>query len=304
MKKIFRLMLCTVLFLAGCSSSRIGFLSTAIVHPIRPRTVELNDGFRADYYTFVLGNEDAVDTYLFFITGSGYASAQFCQHYLWHLPGNVRVFALQKRSVKHWTTGLFNAPEEFHETYFLSTLKKDHIGFVKQILSEKNIDGKRLVLFGVSEGSFIASAVAAEIPQITHLVSLGEGGMKGLDSFRIWGKENGIDFDDVYRQVSQKPSIGEPKKGTFSNRWWKEMLEADPMPHLKSLSIPVLFAMGEKDNMVPVESLYYLQSEFGELEKDNLTVEIYTDCNHQLVDSKGKSHRREFLKDVANWWNH
>jgi len=275
------------LLLTGCSSSRIGYLATAIIHPTRPQAIELSDGYNADYYTFTLGDKNAIDTYLFFVTGSGHASVQFCRHYFKNLPGNVRVFALQKRYVKHWTTGIFEAPEGFHEAHCYSNWIRDYSDFVGRILSVKNSKIERIIIFGGSEGSAVASAVTANTPQITHLVSLGEGGMRGLDCFRIWkgGKAQRIDFDQVYQTVSKNPSTG-AFFGQYTYRWWKEMLDMEPMQYLQTIEIPILFAMGEKDDMVPLESLYYLENEFKRLNKQNLTVKLYPDRTYPIFFSQ------------------
>ena len=153
---------------------------------------------------------------------------------------------------------------------------------------------------GMSEGGAVAPAIAAQIPQINGLVVLGDGGMKGLDAFRIWGKRTGTDFDEIYKVVTENP-VTDKFIGPYTYRYWKENLDEEPMQFLAGLDIPVYYAMGEKDGSVPLESLQYLQDEFVKLNKDNLTVKIYPDCKHDLEDSKGDSHLKEFMTDVYNW---
>jgi esterase/lipase len=261
----------------------------------------LSDGYKANYYTFNFGNQDSIDTYLFFITGSGHASVQYTRHYLKDLPGNVKVFTLQKRYVGHWTTGLFEPSKDFDKTYCISNLQRDQLEFVRYILAKENTQGKRVVVLGVSEGGVMAPAIAATIPEITHLVVLGTGGMKGLDSFKIWGQKQGIDFEDIYQKV--KLGATDKKFLQYTYKWWLEMLKADPMKDLSRLDIPIFYGMGDKDDKVNTATLFYLRDEFIRLGKPNLTLQLYPDCNHILVDSKGNSHSKEFLHDISTWWS-
>ena len=289
------------LLVSGCATlSKARFLTTAILHPTPPHIIELSDGYKATYYTFTVGDKDRADTCLFFVTGSGNASAQFTRHYLKDLPGNVKVFALQKRYVSHWETGIFDPSEEFNAFYRISNLRKDHLEFVKYILSRETAPAKKIIVLGVSEGGSLAPAIAAGIPEITHMVVLGDGGMKGIDAFRIWGSRNGIDFDNIYDKARSGPQ--NQKLFGYTNSYWLDMLEDAPMDYLRNLNIPVYYGIGEKDDSMPVESVYYLRDEFDKLGKHNLTVKIYPDCDHRLVDANGNSHRKQFLTDISSWW--
>jgi pimeloyl-ACP methyl ester carboxylesterase len=161
-----------------------------------------------------------------------------------------------------------------------------------------------VVIFGVSEGGNIAAEVAARIPSITHLMLLGSGGMKGIDEFRLWGKRNGVDFDHFYREVNKYPDSIERKGIGQTYKYWASVLPVDPMESLAALKIPVLAAIGENDEMTPPESVDYLRREFERLDKHNLTVKIFADCNHVLVDSAGVSHRRSLWQTASTWWGY
>ena len=138
------------------------------------------------------------------------------------------------------------------------------------------------------------------IPGITHLVVLGSGGMKGIDMFKIWGKKRNLNFEKIYKEVSSNPT-SEKKISQQSYKWWAEELNFEPMPHLSKINIPMFFAMGSQDDMNPVESLYCLRDEFARLAKDNLTIKFYENCDHTLVDSMGKNHRKEFMRNIYEW---
>ncbi len=162
---------------------------------------------------------------------------------------------------------------------------------------------KNIVMFGVSEGGNVAAALASEISQITHLIILGGGSMKGIDEFRIWGKNNNVDFDKFYQEMQKYPESIEKRGIGQTYKYWASVLPVDPMDYLKKIDIPILVAIGEKDEKVPIESVNFMADAFKKLHKHNLTVKIFPDCNHILTDSSGKNHRSELLQYAYTWWN-
>jgi pimeloyl-ACP methyl ester carboxylesterase len=276
------------------------FLSLITFYPAEPRHIELNDGYEATYYTFTKGNRDSVATFLFLIAGSSHASMAFSRYYLKDLPGHVHVFALQKRYISHHCSHVSQPPDEYYHTHYLSSFLRDQIEFINTILSREATIPERVVVLGVSAGGTVACAVPAEVPEITHLVVLGEGGMKGMDYFRAWGAAHGYDFDEIYEMVSQEPTT-EKFWGGYTYRYWLELLEADPMGNLLELDIPLLFGIGENDEMTLIGSVRYLETQFAKHGKHNLDTIVYPGCNHALEDSAGNSHRKEFLQDMHDW---
>lgn len=290
-------------FIFGCSSTKLGYFCKSIVNPIPVHDMVLDDSCRHLYYSMTIGDEEKVDTILFFITGTGNASLQYyLKSYFQGLTGNIHIFALQPRHVTNRETGIFQPSEAYNQENTFRIRVEDNIKFILQTLANNRTSYKRIVVFGVSAGGTVASVAASVVPDVTHLVVLGEGGMKELDAFRLWGRKYGIDFDQEYKKIKADPDSTKKKfLGEHTYKWWASYLEVNPMDYLHSLEIPMLFCAGKKDEMVPVESLYYLRDRFEELGKTNLTVKLYPDCNHVLIDSKGISHRIYFMKFVSSW---
>jgi pimeloyl-ACP methyl ester carboxylesterase len=290
-----------VLLFFNCAGfDRMVMLTLMELYPSRMRTVRLSDGYEAAYYTFTLGDKKKTDTVMFAVWGSGHASVQLFRFLLKDMPGHVRVFALQKRHVPHNGTDFDEPSRDYFENDMPSRRTADQVEFIRRVLSDDANRKNRIVLFGASEGGTIAPAIAVQIPEITHVAVLGDGGMKGLDSFRIWGRKHGVDFDALYEKVTKNPATDRFVLGC-TYRYWKEMLQTDPMAGLAGLDIPLFYAMGSKDESVPLESLFYLQSRFAELKKGNLTVKVYDGCNHELEDEKGDSRLKEYSADLHEW---
>jgi pimeloyl-ACP methyl ester carboxylesterase len=207
----------------------------------------------------------------------------------------------KKRYVRHRETGEFTPSDDFYRYNHYPQLIKDQKDFIQTILSKQDHVGKQVIIFGVSEGGNISARLASELQLATHLMILGSGGMVGIDEFRLWGKRYNIDFDLIYQDVKEHPNSIERMILGHTYKYWASVLPVDPMQSLKDLSIPILVAIGGNDEMSPVESVHYLKSEFKRLNKGNLTVKIFADCDHGLNDSAGINHRGELFQIASMW---
>jgi len=302
-RNILTLAIIIFMSLTGCSS-KIGMFVSANVSPLEQHHVSLSDGYKATYYKIQVGDSRKTDAVVFFIGGSGHTSLNYyLKSYFEDLDGNVTVYALQKRYVGHRETGLFKPSNAFQQYNYYPQLVNDQKDFINSLIKNKSLTGKKIIIFGVSEGGNIAAQLASEIPQVTHLICLGSGGMVGIDEFRIWGKKYNIDFDKLYQQVKEHPDSIERESVGQTYKYWASVLPVNPMDYLKKITIPILYVIGSEDEMVPAESVYFLQNEFKRLKKHNLTVKVYPGCNHILKDSSGKSHRGDMLRFASKWWN-
>ena len=301
-RNILTLAIIVFVSLTGCSS-KIGMFVSANVSPLEQHHVPLGDGYKATYYQVQIGDSRKTDAVVFFIGGSGNTSLNYyLEPYFEGLDGNVTVYALQKRYVGHRETGQFKPSNQFHQYNHYLQLVNDQKDFINSLIKNESLTGKKIIIFGVSEGGNIAAQLASEIPQVTHLMVLGSGGMVGIDEFRIWGKKYNIDFDKLYQQVKEHPDSIKRLAVGQTYKYWASVLPVNPMDYLKTITIPILYVVGGEDEMMPVESVYFLQNEFKRLRKQNLTVKVYQGCNHVLKDSSGKSHRGDMLRFASKWW--
>ena len=116
------------------------------------------------------------------------------------------------------------------------------------------------------------------------------------------GLSHNVHFERLYREVKMYPNSIERQALGQTYKYWASILPIDPMQSLKELTIPILVAIGENDEMTPVESVLYLRTEFERFKKRNLTVKIFPDCDHVLNDSAGINHRGELFQIVFRWW--
>lgn len=296
------------LALGGCSEKAAYFFSS-FSDPLPQQTMTFEDSGKALYYTFTVGAEDKIDTYLFLFPGSGCSSLKYyLRRYTKGVQGNIRIFALQKRFVSHNTTGVFGCPGNFDEYNYFSQWVSDYGHFVKYILATAQEKPKNVVFLGVSEGAWPAAAVADKNPDVTLLAIIGHGGMKMRDDLKLLVKKGDLktdktdaDLDTVYQEIFQDPNDTSKRFLGQTYKYWSSVLDIDPIEYLLPLKIPVILAIGEKDKSVPLESAYYLKERFDQAGKQNLTLVVYPDADHTLKDSSGKSHRTDFLRLIGNW---
>lgn len=272
--------------------------------PLRSYEYKFGDGYTATYYMHQKGDYEKTDVIDFFIGGSGHTSHNYyLRQYFNDCIGDITIYALQKRYVGKRETGMNRASKKFDYYNYHSQLVADQKEFILWVLSNNDFKDKKIVLFGVSEGGNLSVQLASEIDKITHLMVLGSGCLPAMEEFRIWGNKNNIDFDLFYQEVKKHPNSIERRAAGQTYKYWASILPFKPMDYFKSISIPIFVAIGEQDEMVPVESVYFLQSEFNKSGKDNLFVKIFKNCNHVLDDSEGKNHRAELFHIVSKWWN-
>ena len=166
---------------------------------------------------------------------------------------------------------------------------------------------KRVLLLGVSEGAYVASAVAARNSAVTHLAMIGRGGMRQVDELRMLVDrqyptvDSTVDFDAECAKVLAEPLSTDKRLFGQTYKYWAGQAFVDPLEFLLPLQIPVIVGFGEEDLSVPVESVRLLQRRFLETGKRNLTVRLYPDAGHTLVGKDGTDYRSVFLKSLSNW---
>jgi len=294
------LLIISLFILTGCAGSKANLFFQSIFSPTSYEIIELEDKTTSLYYRIEKGNDP--NTIIFFIPGSGHTSLQYyLSDYFKEFDANVEIYSLQKRAVSNRATGMFSKPDDFDKENIFENWVSDNLVFIRNILSVKLDNDKNIILFGVSEGATVVAKLATLIPEVTHLVVLGGGGYEQSKELEISFAEYQINFENVYQEIKKSP---EEIKKTFLGhpyRYWSHILFVNPMEFYSKIQIPILLAIGKKDENIPVESARFLQKEFDRLKKTNFKYIEYENCNHVLIDSNQKSHRKDFFEEIINW---
>jgi pimeloyl-ACP methyl ester carboxylesterase len=254
-----------------------------------------------------------IDTYLFVIAGSDCTSmGYFLPYYFRGLEGEsgpIRIFILHKRFIEARTWGrIAGCSEDFIKSDHPSRWIADQTEFIHAQLalaSQNNALPKRIAVLGISEGGEIVPVLARHIPAITHAAILSNGGMDPLDAYRLQAKKHGFAAAIDALAVLNQPAPADPdaianRIGGRTWRYWFELQQLTQTEALLRLTIPILIAMGEADQAVPIESAWHIRDHFVMRGKSNLTLITYPEADHGLHSPNG-SRLPDFFHSLDLW---
>lgn len=158
---------------------------------------------------------------------------------------------------------------DFFRTGFLDTTR-DAGAALAALAARPEVDARRIVVAGHSEGAFHAVALAAEHPELAGLVLLAGAAGPAEEVLRYQGRAVVGTLPAPVRALLRLLRIDVPAlqrrriatlrattadvtgHGPFRTnaRWFREFLDADPGPQLGRLALPVLAVTGERDVQV------------------------------------------------------
>lgn len=295
------LMLSSALIFTGCS--HVEHLSQGLGdQALEAKVAEYKDRGTGVYYDFL--TQPAVsqpDTYVFFYGSTGCGSWKYLMpSYVEGFNHPARVFALNKRFVSDRSTGLLKCGDAFHQMNYPERWLEDFRSFVSYQLRNAPKKPKNVVLVGVSESAMTALKLANELPQVTHLAIIGEGGYSLRESMKILHDKGFIadNIEEGMTLMSSEPRSIHKSWHGHTYRWWSDVVDFDPLPYYLKRPIPILVGIGERDQRIPVESGYYLERVFKEKGKTNLTLKTYPGADHDL-NARGTSYLPDFFRALS-----
>lgn len=262
-------------------------------------------------------------TLIFVVPGSGCQSMQsMLPEYFMGLEGEtdaLRIFILEKR---HSVDSHAKCSDAFIREDYLSRWQADYTQFIRFQLNQAKrqaVKIRRVVVLGISEGAELAALLALQLPEITHLVMLSNGGMQAFDAFRLLAQKQIMtqknhdleqqihhieaalqNLNDKKNQEDIADEIRSKVINGRSLRYWQELKNLDHSGNLLALTIPIAICMGSADQLLPVESAIWLQERFQAAHKNNLSVFIYPQADHGLR-AQGHRYLPDCLHQVDLW---
>ncbi len=181
---------------------------------------------------------------------------------------------------------------------------------------------KKLIVYGHSEGAFVAPKLATVNKKITHLGVWGGSALPDFFDFILFNRKanlKGEQSDSItQKNISQlikqfqgiiKDSLNTvpSNKNEFSEypnkRWWSY---AEPtINHLVKIDIPIYIQVGTEDESSPIESNYLIPLEFARLDKKNLSFNVCVGCDHSFTNLQtGKDNWNDIFKSFITWTEH
>lgn len=178
---------------------------------------------------------------------------------------------------------------------------------------------ERLVVFGYSEGFYVASKLATVNKKITHLGIGGGGGYIDFYDFVLFNQKAVsqkeieieaalLDNEEIIRSLKEVLANPAPTKFTYgySNQRWATFSEP-PMNNLSRLKIPIYQIHASNDESTPIEDAYLVPLEFARLGKNNLTFTVLRNCNHSFIEmtptGQEINHKQATMQAFFEWVN-
>jgi len=178
---------------------------------------------------------------------------------------------------------------------------------------------EKLIVYGHSEGAFVAPKLATVNKRITHLGVWGGSALPDFFDFILFERKanlrgeqsdsvtqknieltmeqfNSVRLDSLNTVPSNKNEIAE-----YTNkRWWSY---AEPtINHLVKIDIPIYIQLGTEDESSPIESNYLIPLEFARLGKNNLSFNVCVGCDHGFWNAQtGEDHWADIFKRFIQW---
>jgi pimeloyl-ACP methyl ester carboxylesterase len=205
-------------------------------------------------------------------------------------------------------------------------LAEDVRAWIRLLGGDERVRADRIGLWGISQGGWIAPLAAAGSPAPAFLVAVSaagvtpgaqmtfatralmrEAGYGDQAVEHVWelrramddvsaGRMAVVDAQALLDAASGEPWFGlafVPPDASLVDASWREEMEFDIRPALRSLELPVLLFFGEHDRWIPVaESADVWRSALG------------PDADLTVVSLPGTGHAATFASDPADWFEH
>ncbi|MBV7538740.1 alpha/beta hydrolase [Duganella sp. sic0402] len=272
-------------------------------------TINIAGKERRYYHLHDTGNFSAA-TPILLLHGSGckdYSSrmASYFERY----PAPLSVYYLDKAGVQKNSQGE-NCAADYTAADFLENRVSDNLAFIDNAPELKRLTPRSLAIVGFSEGGTVAPLIALRSPKAGWLATAGSGGLPQSQVFLIFA-DRGVKpyaqpfsrdyFLQTYADIKAHPDSVDKEFFGHSYRYWSSHLFYDPLLTYRQLNMPMIAAMGEKDDSEAIESGRALRDYFAQHPEKNFTFIEYPNAGHALQTPE-KSHLQDFIASLARWF--
>jgi len=176
-----------------------------------------------------------------------------------------------------------------------TSLAEDTRAQVAWLRARKEIDPRRIVVIGHSEGASIAAMIGASDPDLAAVVMMAGFGRRGAD----------VSLEQQEEALRNEPTMSETTKDSLRakqreivktvlaggsvpgiNAWVREFFAYDPLPTVRKVKQPLLILQGERDRQVDQSHAKLLADAAREAGNKNVTITVLPTLNHLFLPSK------------------
>ncbi len=208
-----------------------------------------------------------------------------------------------------------NCTPEFLRQNTLDQRTLDALKVISRLRTQLTRWNHKLLIIGGSEGGMLAPILASLIPETEKVAMLVAGNGRTMledtrEALALTAQKHGlgdnevaqllVEYDLTTAEIKVDPSPNKMYLG-HPYRWWNSVLWIKPVNWMLDLAIPQLLIHGTADISVPVASAHATVDAFLTAGRNNLTYWEAKDCDHALVDSRGTSHKTDYLHKAIQW---
>lgn len=230
--------------------------------------------------------------------------------------GRARVLVVEKPGVKPFDSpkrmgGANEGSREFLEEHTLPRWATANAAALQAVLARPDIDPKRVLVTGHSEGGIVAARVAADVPAVTHVAPLSCGGATQLFSLAELARRRAPDGqgDAAARAVYAEWAKVLTKPDSIDDFWlghphrrWSTFLKSSVIDELKRSKAKVYLAHGTADESDSIIGFDVMRAELLANGRD-VTAERVEGGDHGFG-VKGQSLLAKVFGNVVEWFLH
>jgi len=189
--------------------------------------------------------------------------------------------------------------EGYREKYSLDWRVNSADKVINDAIKKLNIDSSTIIVWGHSEGSQVAPAVAVKNKKVTHVIAMMGNALNHLYDFILMerlsalkgeksNKKAQLNIDSLY--IEFEKIYDDPKsteKEWFGETYykWSSFTVNSPIENMLKLDIPILYIAGGNDHH-SILNMDYAKLEFLRKGKENMTYKVYPNCDHFFMEVK------------------
>jgi len=203
--------------------------------------------------------------------------------------------------------------EGYSEKYSLDWRANSADKVINDALKKIKVDTSTIIVWGHSEGSQVAPAVALKNKNVTHVISMMGNSLNHLYDFilneRVSALKDEKSNEEAQRNIDslyvEFEKIYEDPKST-TKEWfgesyykWSSFTLNSPIDNMLKLDIPILYVAGGEDHH-SILNMDYAKLEFLRKGKNNLTYKVYPNCDHFFMETKtDESGKKEWIDHLS-----
>ncbi|GGD31488.1 hypothetical protein [Flavobacterium orientale] len=208
--------------------------------------------------------------------------------------------------------------EGYREKYSLDWRANSADKVINDALKKLNVDSSTIIVWGHSEGSQVAPAVAVKNKKVTQIICMMGNSLNHLYDFILMERVSALkgeksnekaqsNVDSLYteyKKIYSDPQSTEKEWFGETYYKWSSFTLNSPIENMLQLDIPILYVAGGNDHH-SILNMDYAKLEFLRKGKANLTYKVFPNCDHFFMETKtdtsGKKEWIDHLNEVNNF---